>query len=110
MTCKGGPKSGWASLWIDLYRKLALATLSYAEKTRISLCRREPHLIVDESPLFQEGVNPHDGTDVSGQIPSTRSDGEVFTRPQSIGVDHKVPIFLINRRRLAPVLRVEELG
>ncbi len=26
------------------------------------------YLVVDESPLLQEGVNPHDGAHVSGQV------------------------------------------
>lgn len=54
------------------------------------------HLVVDETPLLQKGVHTHDGTYVACKIPSARSDGEVFGGPETISVDHKVPIILVD--------------
>jgi hypothetical protein len=67
-------------------------------------------LVIDQTPLFQESMNPHDRTNISRQIPPTSSNGEVLRRVEPIRVDHKVSVVLVVLRRLAPVLGREELG
>ena len=53
-------------------------------------------LVVDQTPLLQKSVHAHDSAYVSGEIPPACSDGEVFCRPETIRVDHEVPIILVN--------------
>jgi len=36
-------------------------------------------LVVDESPLFQESVDPHDGANVAGEVSTTSSAGKSET-------------------------------
>ena len=68
------------------------------------------HLIVDQAPLLEKSMNAHDSAHVSGQIAPTSCDSKIFRRSESVGVDHKVAIVLVNRRCLGPIPRVEELG
>lgn len=49
-------------------------------------------LIVDQPPLLEKGMNTHDRTNITRQIPTTGRDRQVFIRIQSIGIDHEVPI------------------
>ena len=50
------------------------------------------YLIVDESPLFEEGVNAHDGANVAGQIAPTGRAGQVLGRVQPVSVHHEVAV------------------
>jgi hypothetical protein len=70
----------------------------------------ETYLIVDQSPLLQERMHPHDRSHVSSQIPPTRRHRQVLGRVQSIRIDHEIPVILVDLRRLAPVLAAEKLG
>ncbi len=54
------------------------------------------YLVVDETPLLQKCVHTHNSAYVACKIPSARSDGEVFGGPETIGIDHKVPIILVD--------------
>ena len=38
------------------------------------------HLVVDQSPLLQEGVDPHDGADVSREVPAAGGAGEILCK------------------------------
>lgn len=55
-------------------------------------------------------MNPHDRSYVPSQIPPTRRDGKVLSRIQPVGVDHEVPVILVDTRRLAPIAIRKELG
>lgn len=55
-------------------------------------------------------MHPHDRPHVTRQIPPTRRKRQILARIQPIRVDHKIPVFLVNRRRLGPVLAAEEFG
>ena len=55
-------------------------------------------------------MDPRDGTDVARQIPSTRRDGQVLGRIETIGVDHKSPVIVVDRWRLTTITTVEEFG
>ena len=37
------------------------------------------HLVVDESPLLQEGVDPHHGTHVAGKVAAAGSGRQVLS-------------------------------
>jgi hypothetical protein len=54
-------------------------------------------------------MHAHDGADIAGQVPSAGRDGQIFARVETIGVDHKVAVVLVDMRRLASVAAVEEL-
>ncbi len=54
------------------------------------------HLIVDETPLLQKGVHTHDSAYVACKISSARRDGEILGGPETIGIDHKVAIILVD--------------
>lgn len=89
------------------------------------------HLVVDQSPLFQEGMDPagqyrhcshydltdsynlglkdyvthreldppHDRTHISCQVPAAGGGGQVLLRVESVGVNHKVPVRQVTKRR-----------
>lgn len=42
--------------------------------------------------------SPHDGTDISGQVPAAGSGGEVLLRVQAVSVDHEVAVGQISER------------
>lgn len=67
-------------------------------------------LVVEQTPLLQERVQPDYGADVSSQVPPTCRRRYVLKRVQSIGIDHEVTIRHIDIHRLALVFAVEELG
>lgn len=79
-------------------------------KPKIDCLCESTYLIVNQSPLLQEAMDAHDGTDIASQIPSTRSDSKVLGGAQAIRVDHKVTVILVYSRGLAAIPRVEELG
>jgi hypothetical protein len=54
------------------------------------------HLVIEETPLLQKGVQMHDCAFVACKIPSARCDGKVFGGPETISVDHKVRIILVD--------------
>ena len=68
------------------------------------------YLVVDEAPLLEEGVDAHDGADISSQVPPAGSDGQVLGRVEAVGVDHEVAVIAVDGGRLAAVAAVEELG
>ena len=68
------------------------------------------YLVIDETPLFQKSMHPHDCTHIASEIPSTRSDCLVFNRIESIRVDHEVAIVLVYSGCFASVSTIEELG
>lgn len=43
--------------------------------------------------------SPHDGTDISGQVPAAGSGGEVLLRVQPVSVDHEIAVGQISERR-----------
>src|SRR4051794_29274903 len=67
------------------------------------------YLIVDETPLLEEGVNAHYGTDIASQVAPAGSDGEILRGVEAVSVDHEVAVVLVHIGRLAPVPAVEEL-
>jgi len=67
------------------------------------------YLVVDEAPLLEEGVDAHDGADISSQVPPAGSDGQVLGRVEAVGVDHEVAVVAVDGGRLAAVAAVEEL-
>ena len=73
-------------------------------------CHVTSYLIVDETPLLQEGVHTHDGADVASEVAAAGRDGEILDRVEPVGVDHKVAIVLVHGGGLAAVPIVEELG
>lgn len=78
--------------------------------SRVLLTFKVAYLVVDKSPLLQELVHAHDSTHISSQVPSACSHCEVLCRVQSVCVDHEITVVLVDRRSLAPVAVVEELG
>jgi hypothetical protein len=66
------------------------------------------YLIVDQSPLLQEPMNPHDSSHITSQIPPTSRNSQILSRVQPIGIDHEIPIILVDTRRLASVPIGEE--
>lgn len=67
------------------------------------------YLVVDKAPLLQESMDSDDGTHVSGQVTSASCHGEVFRRVETVGVDHKVAVFLVDCRRFVSVLLGKKL-
>ena len=57
------------------------------------------HPIVDDSPLFQEPVYPHDGSHISCKVSPTGSDGEIVIRVQPEAVNDEVTIGHVSRGR-----------
>lgn len=82
------------------------------------------HLVVDQTPLLQEGVDsaaeetqecytvrrletftfsglhtPHDCTHVSCQVPAAGGGRQVLLRVQPVGVNHEVPVRQVTERR-----------
>lgn len=53
-------------------------------------------------------MNPHDSANISGKVPATGRDSKILNGVQSIGVDHEIPIVLVNRRSLAAVPAIKE--
>ena len=66
------------------------------------------HLVVYQPPLLQERMHPHDSAHVTRQIPPAGRHGQILPRVQPIRVDHKVPIVLVYRRRLASIAITEK--
>ena len=58
----------------------------------------DTHLVVDQTPLFEECVHTHDSTDISSKISTTCCKCQVFARPESVCINHKVTIILVNGR------------
>ena len=50
------------------------------------------HLVVHQSPLLQESMDPHDGTDISSQVAATGGAGQVLLGIQTVCVNHKVSV------------------
>lgn len=69
---------------------------------------RSPHLVIDQTPLFQERMNPHDGTNISTQVPPTSGNGKILLRLKSISMDHKIAIILVNCGYFGSILAIEE--
>lgn len=67
------------------------------------------YLIVDQSPLLQEGMYSDNSAHISCQISPARSNGQVFGRVEAVRVDHKVAIVLVHCWSLATVLEIEKL-
>lgn len=72
--------------------------------------RKVEHLIVDDSPLFQEGVHSHDCAHITSQVSPTGSQGEVFGRVEAITVDHKVAVVLVDGGHLGAISSIKKLG
>lgn len=105
MTREGRSESGRFRLRVDL--RVGKFELRHRSTLRIA---SSTHLVVDQAPLLQEGMHPHDRSYISRQVSSTRRHGQIFGRVQPIGVDHEIPIILVDLRRLASVLSAEEFG
>jgi hypothetical protein len=61
------------------------------------------YLIIDQSPLLQEPMDPHDSSHITSQIPPTSRNSQILSRVQPISIDHEISIILVYTRRLAPV-------
>lgn len=66
-------------------------------------------MVVNEAPLLQEGVDTHDGADITGEVATASGDGQVFDGVQSICVDHEITVVLVDGGGLASIPAVEEL-
>lgn len=55
-------------------------------------------------------MHPHNRADIPRQVPPTSGHCQILARIQPIRVHHKVPVILVNRGRLAPILAAEEFG
>lgn len=75
----------------------------------MSIIQGKTHLVVDQPPLLEERVYPHNSADISGEVTATSRDSEVFNRIQSVSVDHKISVILVNGGCLAAVPTIEEL-
>ena len=72
----------------------------------VSSCRwshglREPlciHVVVDQTPLLQEPMHPHDGCHISRQVASTCCDGEILSRMQTKAIHHEIAIGHVSGR------------
>jgi hypothetical protein len=78
-----------ARFWVNLCKATLAHTFGESRDVHT-------HLVVNETPLLQKSVHTHESAYVACKIPSARSDGEVLGRPETIGVDHKVPIILVD--------------
>jgi hypothetical protein len=98
--------------WYESCGPLLWISLLFYDLARLMLPRKKSkaNLIIDQSPLFQERVNSHDSTDISGQVASTGSDREVFHGTKVIGANHEVAVFLVDGWCFRPISRVEKLG
>ena len=86
---KGWSEGGRARFWVNLGGGALEQTARESKKVHM-------HLVVDQAPLLQEGVHTHDGAYVSCKISPACSDSEVLGRPETIRIDHKVPIILVD--------------
>jgi hypothetical protein len=68
------------------------------------------YLIVDQAPLFQKGVDTHDGADITSQVSSAGCDCQIFDGVKTICVDHEVAVVLVDSWRFASIPVVEEFG
>jgi hypothetical protein len=66
------------------------------------------YLVIDQSPLLQESMNPHDSSHITGQIPPTSRNSQILSGIQPISINHEISIILVYTRRLAPVSIGEE--
>lgn len=55
-------------------------------------------------------MNTHDGTDITSQVPSAGCDCQVLNGVETICVDHKVTVVLVDSWRFASVSVVEEFS
>ena len=53
------------------------------------------YLIIDQTPLFQERVNAHDGAYITRKISSASGESKVLRWPQSVRVDHEVAVVFV---------------
>jgi hypothetical protein len=74
------------------------------------MIKRAVYLVVNQAPLLQKCVDTHDGTDITSQISSAGCDCQVLDGVETICVDHKVTIVLVDSWRFASVSVVEEFG
>ena len=49
-------------------------------------------VIVNQSPLLKEAMDPQNGSHITGKVASTSCHGEILTRIQTKAVHHKVTI------------------
>lgn len=54
-------------------------------------------------------MDPHDGTDITRQVPATGSGGEILLGVQPVSINHEVPIGQVDFWSLGLVLAIEEL-
>jgi hypothetical protein len=66
------------------------------------------HLIVDQTPLLEESVHPHDCTHISRQVPPTSGNGKILCRIETVRVDHEISVILVNLGRFTSVLPAEK--
>jgi len=55
-------------------------------------------------------MDPHDGTDITGQVPAAGGGGEILLGVQPVRVNHEVSISQVDFWSLGLVLAVKELG
>lgn len=68
------------------------------------------YLVVDQAPLLQEGMNSHNGANITGQVSPAGRHSQILDGIQPVRVDHEVSVVLVDMRCLAPVAAVEKLG
>ena len=61
-------------------------------QTRQSRLRVDVHLIVDETPLPEEGVGADHHADVAGQVPPAGPRGELLGQVEALRVDLEVAV------------------
>ena len=70
--------------------------LIFKIKFEIRAKNQQSDLVVDESPLLEEGVYADHRADVAGQVPPAGRRGEVLGRVEAVRVDHEVAVAQIN--------------
>lgn len=66
------------------------------------------NLIINESPLFEKSVHPHYGTHITSQVATTGGTGDIFSRIQTVRVDHEVAVAHVDLGRLGLVACIEK--
>lgn len=68
------------------------------------------YLVVDQTPLLKEGMDSHDGANITSQVSTASRYCQILDGVQSVGIDHKVAIVFVDSGGFASVAVVEELG
>lgn len=77
---------------------------------RAQLESNHAHLVVNQPPLLKERMDAHDRADISSKVATAGRNRKVLDGVESIGVDHKISVVLVDGGGLAAVPAIEEFG